>query len=588
MALLWNYLKRYKKLLFLALFLATVNQVFSLLDPQIFRLIVDRYATQVHALSSDKFIFGVLGLLGLSVGAAFVSRVAKNFQDYHVNVIVQRLGAQMYAHSVEHSFSLPYATFEDQRSGEFLQKLQKAKLDSQQLVLGSINSVFLALVGIIFVVLYAFTVHPVIGLVYFLIIPSLGIVTFAISRKIKTAQRTIINETAALAGSTTETLRNVELVKSLGLEDQEIRRLNDVNEAILQLELKKVRLVRKFSFIQGTLINALRSALMFLMLWFIFQGSITLGQFFSLLFYSFAIFSPLGDLGTVAQTYQEAKASLERLDEILKLKPQEKPKNPVALASISKIVFTGVSFNYETNRTVAVSNINLEIGAGETVAFVGPSGAGKTTLVKLLVGLYRPTSGEIYFNNYPIGLLDLASLRSRLGLVAQDTQLFAGTIRENLLFSRPDASDDECWTALRLASATGILDRGQAGLDTRIGEGGLRLSGGERQRLAIARALLRNPDLIIFDEATSSLDSLTEAEITETIKSIRTHRPDLITVMVAHRLSTVSHADRIYVLERGSIIEKGNHAMLLSGNGLYAALWRQQIASAEINPKFMR
>lgn len=561
--------------------MAIVNQVFSLLDPQIFRLIVDNYITKIGQIASADFLRGILLLLLGTVGVALVSRVAKNFQDYYLNVVVQKVGTQMYAHSVEHSFSLPYSVFEDQRSGEFLQKLQKARTDSEVFITSSVNILFFSLVGIVFVMAYAFYVHWGIGLMYALMIPSLGLTTYLISRKIKQAQIRIIHQTAALAGSTTETLRNVELVKSLGLENQEIKRLNDTNSQILELELEKIKIVRTFSFIQGTVINALRSGLMFLMLWLIFVGSITFGEFFSLLFYSFFIFNPLSSFGEVAQQYQEARASLDRLHEILKIQPEAKPKQAVRLEKIQEINFVDVGFRYASAVGSAVEGIQLVIRPGETVAFVGPSGSGKTTLVKLLVGLYKPTEGAILFNETNVNELDFEQVRNKIGLVSQDTQLFAGTIRENLLFAYPKGSDEDCLQALQAAAAMSLLKRGAAGLATKIGEGGLKLSGGEKQRLAIARALLRKPELIIFDEATSSLDSITEEQITQTIKQVERSRPGLMTVLVAHRLSTVAHADVIYVLEKGKIVEQGQHDELLKQKGLYAALWRNQIAAKE-------
>lgn len=582
MRLLWKYLKNYKGLLVGALILATINQVFSLLDPQIFQRIIDNYATKAHQLSSQQFLHGITLLLLAIIGVAFISRVAKSFQDYYVNVIIQRLGTKMYSDSVSHSFSLPYAVFEDQRSGEFLQKLQQARNDSQALIQQSINVLFLSIVGITFVVTYAFIVHWSIGFVYALTIPSLGTATFFISRGIKRAQDTIVTQTQALAGSTTETIRNVELVKSLGLEQQEIKRLNDVNEQILQLELRKVKLVRTLSFIQGTLINALRCTLMFLMLWLIFNQAISLGQFFSLLFYSFFIFNPLGDVGNVATKYYETKASMQKLQEILHINREEKPENPVSVNNVKKIEFKNVSFHYSSSEELAVNNINVAVNAGQTVAFVGPSGSGKTTIIKLIVGLYQATTGTVLMNGNDNREIDLEAFRKRMGLVSQDTQLFAGTIRENLLFVKPEATDAECITAMEQAAAENLLIRGGLGLDTVIGEGGLKLSGGEKQRLAIARALLRNPNIIIFDEATSSLDSLTEQEISKTIQAIEKKRPDLITILVAHRLSTVVYADKIFVLERGKIVETGSHQQLLEEKGLYAALWREQIASRNI------
>ncbi|HYM59257.1 MAG TPA: ABC transporter ATP-binding protein [Thermoanaerobaculia bacterium] len=586
MNLLWDYLKRFKSLLFAALLLATINQVFSLLDPQVVRLIIDRYALTARRMPAAVFIRGVLLLLLAYVGVALVSRIAKNFQDYFVNVIAQRIGARLYGRSVAHSFSLPYAVFEDQRSGEILQKMQKARADAQSLITNFINSIFLSMVSLVFVTIFGFSVHWSIGLVFVLLAPTIGTFMFFTSRRIKTQQRAIVTQTAELAGSTTETLRNVELVKSLGLEQQEISRLNAVNEEILQLELKKIRFLRFYSFLQGTTINTTRAALLFLMLWLIFTGQITAGQFFSLFIYSFVIFSPLAELGAIIAQYQEAKASMEKLEEILAIAPAPKPENPVELGPLAAIAFRRVSFTYPSSDMPSLADVDLDIRAGDTIAFAGPSGSGKTSLVKLLVGLYRPTSGTLCVNGVESNRIDPDILRSRIGLVTQETQLFAGTIRENLLFVNPAATDAQCLEVLRQAAALPIIERGGKGLDTKIGEGGIKISGGERQRLAIARALLRDPELIIFDEATSSLDSITERSITETIRDLTTARDakhhKRMTVLVAHRLSTIAHAKRIYVLAKGRIVETGTHDSLLYDNGLYAALWREQSARGEI------
>jgi len=578
MKLLYLYIKQYKKILFGALALATINRVFQLIDPQIFRLIIDSYANKVNELNPHDFIKGVAILLVAGIAAAFISRLAKNFQDYYVNVVTQKVGASLYAYTVQHSFSLAYTHFEDQRSGELLQKLEKARTDTEKFIAGMINTVFFSLIGILFVLGYAFTVHWSIGLIYFLIIPTLGIVTLAISKRVKEAQSKIVKQSANLAGSTTETLRNVQLVKSLGLEQQEIKRLNKINEKILELELAKVRLIRKMMFTQGTLINFLRSLLMLLMLWLIFTNTMTLGEFFSLLFYSFFIFNPLAELGEVIASYQESRASMEQVNSILKTPIPSKPTNPQIIRKLDSIKFNNINFSYNDAKQPSLSNINLTVHAGQTIAFAGLSGSGKTTLIKLISGLYEPTAGTILFNNIDTAKIDYEKMRKRIGLVSQETQLFSGTIRENLLFVSPEASDENCLKVLKQAAANSVLERASKGLDTKIGEGGLKLSGGERQRLAIARALLRKPDLIIFDEATSSLDSITEKEITKTIQDIEKLNPNLITILVAHRLSTIAHADQICVLERGKIIEQGNHQELLKQTGLYSALWREQQA----------
>ncbi len=581
MRLLYSYLLRYKRLILGALVLASINQVFSLLDPQVFRLIVDRYATKIGSMPRQEFVHGVLLLLLAYVGVALISRIAKNFQDYSVNVIAQRTGAQLYERSVSHSFSLPYSVFEDQRSGEILQKMHKARADAQSLITNFVNFVFIALVGLVFVTIYAFTVHWAIGTVYLLLAPSLGTLMFFISRRIKVQQRIIVTQTAELAGSTTETLRNVELVKSLGLENQEIGRLNRVNAGILELELKKVRFLRFYSFLQGTIINTTRASILFLTLWLLYNKQLTLGEFYALFFYSFPIFSPLAELGAIIAQYQEARASMEKLEEVLAIAPEPKPEHPIEVGPLRRIAFEKVWFTYPSANSPSLESIDLAIRDGETVAFVGPSGSGKTSLVKLLVGLYRPTSGNLRVNGVDLMEVDPDELRGRIGLVTQETQLFAGTIRDNLLFVNPHASDEQCLEVLRQAAALPIIERGDKGLDTKIGEGGIKISGGERQRLAIARALLREPELMIFDEATSSLDSITERSITETIRTLTLGRHRRMTVLVAHRLSTIAHAQRIHVLAKGHIVETGTHDSLLGMNGLYAALWREQSARRE-------
>jgi ATP-binding cassette subfamily B protein len=582
--LLTSYLRKYRGLILLALVLATTNQVFSLLDPLIFRHVIDDYATRFREYNTSTFIKGAGTLLLMAMGVAFVSRVAKNFQDYYVNVIVQRVGAEMYSDGIRHSLELPYSVFEDQRSGETLGKLQKVRSDVEKFISLSINLIFTTLVGVVFVIFYAFSVNWIIVPAFLATVPLLGVLSWTLSGRVKTIQKVIVAETTALAGSTTESLRNIELVKSLGLADQEVVRLNATTEKILKLELKKVKYIRSLSFIQGTSVNLLRTCILFMMLYLIFTQKITVGQFFSLLFYSFFIFGPMQELGNIINVYRETEVSLGNFRKILETPKDPKPVSPVSVSDVRKLEFVDVGFMHQSANTPALTDISFDVNRGETIAFVGPSGAGKTTLVKLLVGLYQPKHGQVLYNGVDSTEIDLDRLRERIGLVTQDAQLFSGTIRENLKFVNPHASDEECLDVLHKSAANALLARADKGLDTVIGEGGVKVSGGEKQRLSIARALLRNPHLLVFDEATSSLDSLTEEEISRTMREVASSR-EVITILIAHRLSTVMHADRIYVLERGKIVEVGQHDDLLQQTGLYYAMWRQQVGERRAVPQ---
>jgi ATP-binding cassette, subfamily B, bacterial len=576
MKILYTYLRRYWKLCILVLALAVINQVFSLFDPLIFRHIIDDYASKSSQFSSREFFHGVSGLLLLAVGTTFVSRVAKNFQDYYLNTVTQRSGADLYQEGVRHSLALPYAVFEDQRSGETLGILQKARTDAEKYLVSLINITFISAIGLLFVVIYAATVYWMVALIYAALVPILGTITFFLSSKVKNIQKIIVAETTALAGATTESLRNIELVKSLGLADQEIGRLNTTTERILGLELKKLRYIRSINFIQGTIINLLRTLLLLFLLYLVFRQTVSFGQFFTLYIYSFMIFGPLQELGTVLNSYREAQASLTRYKEIIDTPPEAVPASPVPLKRLSELAFDHVSFAYGSAQTQALEDVSFVLRTGETAAFVGPSGSGKTSLVKLLVGLYQPSSGKVLYDGISSTEVQISDLRSQIGLVTQDTQLFAGTIRENLRFVNPDATDTDMLDALQKSACQSLLDRAPEGLGTVIGEGGVKISGGEKQRLSIARALLRKPTLIVFDEATSALDSITEEEITSTMRSVATAK-DHLTILIAHRLSTVMHADRIYVLERGHLEESGTHEELLERHGLYHAMWRQQV-----------
>ena len=595
MQILFRYLQPHKWMVALLLLLAAINTSFSLIDPILFGKLVNLandHQSQPGRFDWEAFLWtynwttrkgvaylelGMMYIILFSVSVAMISRIAKAFQDYFLNVIIQKFGASVFTDGLQHAMKLPYQQFEDQRSGETLSILTKVRTDVEKFMINLINILFGVVVGIVFVFVYAGVfINWRVPLAYLIGIVVLTVITNTLSKKVKLIQKSIVSQTTSLAGSTTESLRNIELVKSLGLTHQEVERLNRNTFKILGLELTKVKRIRSISFVQGTLVNTLRQVILFIMMWLIFSDDMDAGQLVTMQIFSFFVFGPLQEIGNILLSYREAEASLNNFHKLMTTPPEPAPVNPSALGDIRELSFRNVSFKHQTAGHRAIDDISFDVKVGETIAFVGPSGSGKSTLMKLLVGLYRPLEGKIEYNHLDETTIYFDDLRKQIGFVTQDTNLFSGTIRENLLFVNPAATDEEMQSVLQKAACNNILSRAGSGLDSLIGEGGLKLSGGEKQRLSIARALLRHPRLLIFDEATSALDSITEEEITNTIKSVSAGK-EQITILIAHRLSTIMHADRIYVLEKGEIVETGTHEKLLADKGLYYAMWRQQI-----------
>jgi ATP-binding cassette subfamily B protein len=576
MHILWKYLKPHRTLIFFSLLLAGASQLLNLLDPVIFGKIIDQYSTNKNNLSEHDLIREVLSWLLLAFGIAVLAKLCKSVQEYITRKAVAKFGMNIFNDGLKQTLRLSFQEFEESRSGTTLAVLQKVKTDAERFINAFINILFSSLVGVGFLLWYSINKNWLLVPVFFVGVLLLGALTGLISKKIKAIQRSINRQTDSQAGVITESLRNIELVKSLGLTFPEIRRLNLQTLKIFDLEMIKAKKVSLLSFLQGNMLNFLKQSVLFILLWLIFRKVLSVGELIAMQFISTAIFNPLQDLGNMIILYREADASLNNFDKLMKKPVEQRPENSVELGRLESLRFDHVVFKHKTANYNAIDEISFEVNTGQTVAFVGPSGSGKSTLVKLLVGLYVPVGGEIYFNDVESTQIRYNPLRRQIGFVTQDTQLYAGSIKDNMRFVNPAATMEEIHEALRKASATGLIARASHGVDTILGENGMKLSGGEKQRLSIARALLRQPRLLIFDEATSALDSLTEEEITNTIRQISDSREQM-TILIAHRLSTIMHADTIYVLEKGKVSETGSHDELLEQRGLYYSMWRQQI-----------
>jgi ATP-binding cassette subfamily B protein len=480
MKILLKYLKPHKWLVILTLILAAINIGFSLIDPILLGKLVNLAsdhqagpAGAVHANFSDHQFFwdysiitrkenrhylqlGVFYILIFSISVAMISRIAKAFQDYFLNVVIQKFGAKVFTDGLQHAMKLPYQQFEDQRSGETLSILTKVRADVEKFMINFINILFGVIIGVVFVFVYAsLFISWTIPVAYLVGIVVLTLITNLLSKKIKIIQKNIVGQTTALAGSTTESLRNIELVKSLGLTKQEVERLNKNTYKILGLELTKVKSIRSISFIQGTFVNTLRQVILFILMYLIFHNQMDGGQLITMQIFSFFIFGPLQEIGNILLSYREAEASLINFDTLMKKEPESEPASPKTLGNIKSLAFKNVIFKHQTATHKAIDDISFDVKLGETIAFVGPSGSGKSTLMKLLVGLYRPQEGgKIFYNGLDETEIHFDDLRNQIGFVTQDTNLFSGTIRENLMFVNPAATEQDLNKALERASCT--------------------------------------------------------------------------------------------------------------------------------------
>jgi len=566
---LLKYFRPYLLYLILGIFCAVVATLATLAVPWIIgKDLIDSVILEKN-LSLLNFI--AICLLILFVAKGLVSYA----QIYLLSRVSYGVVTDLRNSAYEHLQRLSLAFYRRKRTGEIISRLiNDMNVIQNALVneMGSFFSNFLTLAG---VGVFIFYIHWRLSLLVLGIVPFLGFTINKFSSLIKRASHSVQRKMADISSILQETIAGIEVIKSFATEKREVKKFKEENIRNLRLNLKRALI----SAALAPIVEILTLVGLIFILWYgareIIRGALTIGELVSFLGYVGLVVNPLSRISRSYGTYQQVLASAERIFEIMDVKPEIKeiPK-PIVIPRIKgHVVFENVCFRYDRGEMI-LKNISLEVHPGEKIALVGPSGVGKTTLVSLIPRFYDPTSGSVKIDGCDIRNVSISSLRSQIGIVPQETILFSGTIRENIAYSKVDATEEEIIEAAKKANAHEFIMNLEKGYDTQVGERGVKLSGGEKQRIAIARAILRNPRILIFDEATSAVDAQSELLIKEALESLMEERT---TFIIAHRLSTIKGATKVVVLYRGEIKEIGSHEELVAKDGIYAKLYRMQV-----------
>lgn len=522
-------------------------------------------------LSKDIFMLGLIPFL--IVGIFLFQGLFNYGQNYLMHWIGQKVIFDIRNKLYSHLQRLSLSFFSHKSVGELISRLTSDITTMQNALSRAIGDIIREGVTVAVLVGLLFYFNWQLTFVSLAILPFLVKLTTKLSGQLRKMSRRVRREMATLTSILQETLSGIRIVKAFSMEKYEREKFRTRSKEYFAAEMKS----RRIAALIGPLIGFISSFGIAFIVWFggkqVIEGAMTTGEFIAFMGGLISLYRPLSKLGDVNSIIQQALASGERVFEILDTTPGiENPPNPVFLSQFrDRIRFENVSFCYKDE--VVLKNINLEIRKGETVALVGPSGAGKTTLVNLLARFYDPHQGRILIDGRDLREIDLSSLRGLLGIVTQDTILFNDTIYNNISYGKPGATLKEIVEAAKAANAHSFIEKMKEGYQTYIQERGERLSGGEGQRIAIARAILKNPSILILDEATSEMDSESEILIQEALERLLKSRTALI---IAHRLSTIQNADKIVVIKDGQIIQVGKHQELMAKSGYYRRLYELQ------------
>ena len=568
----YELIKPHSKVLFEVFMASILLQVFGLITPLFTQMLLDKVIVQGSISTLNAIGLGLLifGFFSIAVSAV------RQYLLFHT---ANRISVAMLVGFLKHTFSLPLSYFESRYVGDITSRIQEnSKI--QSFLTGETLSIILDLITIVVYLAVMFWYNWQLTLLVLLIVPPFFILAFASTSILRKMSREIFNASAEQNSYLIQSLTGIRSVRSMAIEHTVRWKWEELLNNVIKKSFRAQIIGTRLQIISGSIDTISSTALLWFGAYLVIDNQLTIGQLIAFNMLKGNVISPFKRLSGVWNQFQEIIISTERINDVLEAEPEENllasPRRHISKLR-GHIRFDNVTFRYHPESEINVlENLSFEILPEQTIAVVGRSGSGKTTLSKLMLGLYPPTDGKVLIDGQDVSKISLKSLRRQVGVVDQNTFLFGGTIRENISVAHPEAALEEIVEAARLAGADEFIQQLPMGYENEIGEGGGMLSGGQRQRLVIARALLGNPQLLIFDEATSSLDAETERIIQNNLKTILKGRTSLI---IAHRLSTVRNADLILVLDKGVLIESGTHDELIAQKGHYYYLNQQQLAN---------
>lgn len=567
------YLSPYKLRLFLAIIGLIFSAGLSLVFPAVIQNVVDSVFTDADLQLLDTITIVLLLVFVFRSLATFV-------QNYNLNYVGEKIVVDIRKQLYEHLQSLSVKFFTERRVGELISRISSDVTVMRTVLTGNVSTLLQQTLTLIGSVLIMFVLNWRLTMFIIVLMPVIVIVGFLFGMTIRRISTAVQDEIAGATVVAEEVFQNIREVKSFVRESYEVNRYNTAVDTAFQAAVKLLTVRSVF----GPIVAFFAFAGLALILWFggreVLDGRLTAGELIAFLIYGLTVAGSFAGLINLYSQFQEAVGATKRVFQILDMQPQiaDVPAAMNLEDIRGAISLNNVSFAYEDDHEV-LQDINLDIQDGEIIALVGPSGAGKSTLFNLIPRFYDPTSGTVLVDDYNVRDVTQASLRQHIGIVPQETLLFGGTIRENILYGKLDASEEEIISAATSANAHTFISELPHGYETVVGERGVKLSGGQRQRVAIARAILKNPSILLLDEATSSLDNESEHLVQEALSNLMTDRTTLI---IAHRLSTIRVAHRIAVLDKGQIVELGTHEELMAKQGLYAKLYEMQFRETDL------